>query len=124
MTKQQKPHSINKSRRKTAGRESAASEETLRQPDNADRQAAASPSRSEAFDTDDAGQSGDTQGLPGTADADSQSVKELVEEGQDFEAMVISGVENAPDPDVESVKTREVPEDDVLPEYRDYRENK
>jgi hypothetical protein len=64
------------------------------------------------------GQSGDIQGLSGIEDADSESVRELAEEGQDFEAGIISGVENAPDPDVSEVKTHEVPEDDVPEEYR------
>jgi len=63
------------------------------------------------------GQSGDTQGLPDRAEADSESVKELVEEGQYFEAAVISGIENAPDPDAAPVKTKEVLEDDVPLEY-------
>jgi hypothetical protein len=66
-----------------------------------------------------AGQSGDNQGLSDVADADSESVDELAEEGQDFEAQVISGVENAPDADEGPVRTREVPEDDVPEEYRD-----
>ena len=65
-----------------------------------------------------AGQSGDTQALSDIEDADSESVRELAEEGQDFEAGIISGVENAPDPDVSEVKTHEVPEDDVPEEYR------
>jgi hypothetical protein len=64
-----------------------------------------------------AGQSGDTQGLSDVAGADSESVLELIEEGQSFEAEVISGVENAPDPDVAEVHTRQVPEDDVPSEY-------
>ena len=64
------------------------------------------------------GQSGDIQGLSGVEDVDSESVRELAEEGQDFEAGIISGVENAPDPDVSEVKTHEVPEDDVPEEYR------
>ena len=64
------------------------------------------------------GQSGDTQALSGIEDVDSESVRELAEEGQDFEAGIISGVENAPDPDVSEVKTREVLEDDVPEEYR------
>jgi hypothetical protein len=64
-----------------------------------------------------AGQSGDTQGLSGVAEAGSESVEELVEEGQSFEAEVISGVEDAPDPDVAEVHTKEVPEDDVPPQY-------
>jgi hypothetical protein len=64
-----------------------------------------------------AGQSGDTQGLSDVAEAGSESVEELVEEGQSFEAEVIGGVEDAPDPDVAEVHTREVPEDDVPSEY-------
>jgi hypothetical protein len=63
------------------------------------------------------GQSGDMQGLSRVAGVDSESVEELLEEGQAFEAEVISGVENAPDDDSEEVTTREVPEDDVPPEY-------
>jgi hypothetical protein len=64
-----------------------------------------------------AGQSGDTQGLSDVAEADSESVEELLEEGQSFEAEAISGVENAPDADVSEVHTRQVPEDDVPTEY-------
>jgi hypothetical protein len=71
---------------------------------------------------DKAGQSGDVQGLSGVEDVDSESVEELLEEGQAFEAEVVSGVENAPDADQGEVKTKEVPEDDVPAEYRDYRE--
>lgn len=65
------------------------------------------------------GQSGDAQGLPGAAVSDSESVEELAEEGQAFEAEVISGVENADNGDPEEVATKEVPEDDVPPEYLD-----
>jgi hypothetical protein len=64
-----------------------------------------------------AGQSGDTQGLSNNAEADSESVEELLEEGQYFEAEVVSGVENAPDADVSEVHTRQKREDDVPPEY-------
>ena len=64
-----------------------------------------------------AGQSGDTQGLPDVEEAGSESVTELVEEGQSFEAQVIAGVENAPDADVAEVRTTQVPEDDVPLEY-------
>lgn len=64
-------------------------------------------------------QSGDLQGLPDDADADSQSVRELVAEGQAFEAEVISGIENAPLADEGEIRTREVPEDDVPGEYRE-----
>ena len=51
------------------------------------------------------------------ADVDSKSVEELVEEGQAFEAEVVSGVEDAPDSGEDEVTTKEVPEDDVPPEY-------
>lgn len=67
---------------------------------------------------DSAGQSGDDQGLSEIADADSESVEELVEEGQAFEAEVIGGVEDAPDAGVAEVHTRQLPEDDVPPEYQ------
>jgi hypothetical protein len=65
------------------------------------------------------GQSGDVQGLSKRESVDSESVEELVEEGQAFEAEVVEGVEDAPDPDVSEVKTHEVPEDDVPSEYDD-----
>jgi hypothetical protein len=65
------------------------------------------------------GQSGDTQGLSRKEDVDSESVTELEEEGQYFEAEAVSGVENAKDPDQGEVTTSEVPEDDVPGEYRD-----
>jgi hypothetical protein len=70
------------------------------------------------LETDSAGQSGDTQGMTGPAESDSQSVEELVEEGNTFEASVVDGVENAKDADISEVTTREVPEDDVPEEYR------
>lgn len=69
-----------------------------------------------------AGQSGDVQGLSTVEDVDSESVEELSEEGQSFEAGVVDAVENAPDADKGEVRTREVVEDDVPPEYRDLRE--
>jgi hypothetical protein len=68
---------------------------------------------------DTAGQSGDIQGLSDVAGVDSESVAELIEEGQAFEAGLVSGVENAPDADVAEVTTKEIPEDDVPPEYRE-----
>jgi hypothetical protein len=64
-----------------------------------------------------AGQSGDTQGLSDVPEAGGESVEELVEEGQSLEAALISGVEDAPDADVAEVHTKQVPEDDVPPEY-------
>jgi hypothetical protein len=68
---------------------------------------------------DSAGQSGDTQGLSDIEDVDSESVRELLEEGQTFEAEAVMGVENAPDADVSEVRLKQVREDDVPPEYLD-----
>jgi hypothetical protein len=65
------------------------------------------------------GQSGDIQGISSRSGIDSESVTELLEEGQTFEAEAVSGVENAADPDVSEVVTHEVPEDDVPEEYKD-----
>ncbi|MGB7434125.1 MAG: hypothetical protein WBW49_01805, partial [Candidatus Acidiferrum sp.] len=58
------------------------------------------------------------QGLPVRPDVDSESVEELLEEGQSFEAEVVDGVENAPEPDQGEIRTREVEEDDVPEEYQ------
>ncbi len=51
------------------------------------------------------GQSGDIQGLPQDSEASSQSVIELVKEGQDLEAAGVSGVENVPPADEAEVTT-------------------
>lgn len=67
---------------------------------------------------DSAGQSGDTQGISDSAEAGSESVEELLEEGQSFEAEAIAGVEDAPDADVAEVHTKQFPEDDVPLEYQ------
>ena len=66
-----------------------------------------------------AGQSGATQQISDTPIADFESVEELAEEGNAFEADAIYGVENASDPDVAEVITHEIPEDDVPGEYLD-----
>jgi hypothetical protein len=66
-----------------------------------------------------AGQSGDLQGLSSVEGADSESVDELLEEGNAFEADVVRGVESAADADESEVRTHEVPEDDVPEEYLD-----
>jgi len=60
---------------------------------------------------------GDFGGVSTVESADSESADELLEEGQAFEAGIVSGVEDAPDADQGPVKTREVPEDDVPEEY-------
>jgi hypothetical protein len=62
-------------------------------------------------------QSGDLQGLSSLEVADSESVEELVEEGNAYEAAAVTGVEGADNADEREVHTREVPEDDVPSEY-------
>jgi hypothetical protein len=78
----------------------------------------------EAFEQDAVGsrsgaQSGDLQGLRDIERADSESVDELLEEGNAFEADVVTGVEDAEDEPEREVHTHEVPEDDVPEEYQD-----
>jgi hypothetical protein len=75
--------------------------------------------REPGSDSDSAGQSGDLQGLSSVERADSESVDELIDEGNAFEAGVISGVEEADDEDGREVHTHEVPEDDIPGEYLD-----
>jgi len=63
--------------------------------------------------------SGDLQGLSRIESADSESVDELADEGNAFEAGVVAGVEDAGERGNREVRTREVPEDDVPEEYLD-----
>src|SRR6516165_7391548 len=62
---------------------------------------------------------GDFGGVSVVESADSESPEELLDEGQTFEAGIVSGVENAPDPDQGEVRTHEVAQDDVPEEYDD-----
>ncbi len=59
------------------------------------------------FGPDSAGQSGDTQGLSSIADAADESVEELVDDGQDYEAEVVEGLEDAADHPEQPMHTRE-----------------
>src|ERR1700687_2565257 len=65
------------------------------------------------------GQSGDLQRLSNIEGADSESVAELIEQGNAFEADAVTGVEHAGDTDEKEVRTHEVPQDDVPGEYLD-----
>jgi N utilization substance protein A len=67
---------------------------------------------------DSAGQSGDVEGLSEGAEDSSDSVEDLVESGQYYEAEVVDGIENAPDADVAEVTTHERPvtDDENIPE--------
>jgi hypothetical protein len=74
------------------------------------------PSTPRGLGAHSAGQSGDTQGLSNVEETDSESVEELVEEGQDFEAAAVAGIEEAEASQGE-VRTKQLPEDDVPREY-------
>src|SRR5271165_1895597 len=65
------------------------------------------------------GQSGDLQGLSNVQGADSESVDELLQQGNAFEAEAVKGVEDGGDADEGEVRTHEVPQDDVPGEYPD-----
>jgi hypothetical protein len=51
--------------------------------------------------------------------ADSESVDELLEQGNAFEADVVKGVEDAGDADEGEVRSHEGPQDDVPGKYPD-----
>lgn len=59
------------------------------------------------------------QALPEVEHLDSESLLELIEEGNAFEANVLSGVEDAENNEGQEVHTHEIPEDDVRGEYLD-----
>ena len=63
--------------------------------------------------------SADFEGVSRAEQADSESVDELVEEGNLFEAGAVAGVEKADEADEREVQTQELPEDDVPEEYLD-----
>ena len=99
---------------RTVAAKSAPRKPIQRSPRVGDEQVSSMDSRTRS-----GGQSGDLQGLSDIDRADSESVDELLEEGNAFEAGVVEGVEEAGDRDGSEVHTREVPEDDVPGEYLD-----
>jgi len=54
-------------------------------------------------------QSGDLEGLETDETESVESVAELANEGQDFEAEQLEGIENAPDPDQSEIPARKIP---------------
>jgi hypothetical protein len=104
--------------KRRAGKKTKRAPATGRAPGRAGS-AVDTPSAMRGLGPEAGGQSGDTEGLSRAELADSESVEELLEEGQAFEAGVVSGVENAPEADKGGVRTRQVPEDDVPQEYLD-----
>jgi hypothetical protein len=106
-------------RRKPAATKPAKKSRTIRGTSAAAGRARSIPFRPKGPGAETAGQSGDIEGLRKVARANSESVEELAEEGQSFEADVVAGVEEAEDAEESEVVTHEVPEDDVPSEYDD-----
>jgi hypothetical protein len=106
-------------RRKPAATKPAKKSRTPRGTSSAAGQARSIAFRPKRPGAETAGQSGDIEGLRKVARANSESVEELAEEGQSFEADVVAGVEEAEDAEESEVVTHEVPEDDVPSEYDD-----
>ena len=106
-------------KRKATATKPAKKSRTIRGTSAAAGRARSIPSRPKGPGAETAGQSGDIEGLPKVARANSESVEELAEEGQSFEADVVAGVEEAEDAEESEVVTHEVPEDDVPTEYDD-----
>lgn len=65
------------------------------------------------------GQTGSLQSLSNTEDVDSESVDELVEEGNALEAQVVEGVGDAPEGHKDEIRTHEFPKGIVPEEYSD-----
>ncbi len=112
--KLQKKSAPPKARKKTAPKKKASVRKRSRS--GSSRQGAFSGSRTARHSGDLAG---DLQGLSRREAADSESVDELIEEGNAFEADAVMGVEEADNMEGREVHTREVPEDDVPGEYLD-----
>jgi hypothetical protein len=114
-----KPKTVAKrtAKKKTASAKPARS--SAKRAQSKDQSAEIESFNSEEVRARSAGQSGSLQGLSNSAEADSESVDELLEEGNAFEAGIVSGVEAADGADGQEVRTHEVPEDDVPDEYLD-----
>src|SRR5436190_1627174 len=65
------------------------------------------------------GQAGDLQGVSDSQGSDSESVRELLEEGNTKEAEVVKGVQEAGERSDREVRTHQISEDDVPEEYLD-----
>ena len=68
---------------------------------------------------DSAGQSGDTQGLSDKTESSSESIEELIEEGQFTEAGILEGIEDSNEGDPTPLRPKQFPEDDIPLEYQD-----
>ena len=111
-TRQQK--AATKSEKRATGKKAVSKKTGASQPK---ARRVSQSSRTTAFSPELDAQSGDLQGISRIEEADSESVSELIEEGNAFEADAVAGVESANDTEEQEVHTHEVPEDDVPEEY-------
>jgi N utilization substance protein A len=77
--------------------------------DEADESEIAESAESDVAIAEEGGQAGDEEGLPDVPVSSSESVVELTDEGQAFEAEVVDGVENAPPADEGELPVRDRP---------------
>lgn len=106
------------SRKKAAPKREARSRKAFRNPESEIKRNARGGKRI-AGEPELDRQSGDLRGVSRAQQDDSESVEELVEEGNLFEANAVAGVEAADHEDEREVRTRELAEDDVPEEYWD-----
>jgi len=121
-TKKSQPKSSKKAKREaklTAARRKKARPKVRRGQISASEKATTVLYNAKGLGAGSAGQSGDLEGISEIAGAGAESIEELLEEGNAFEAEVLEGVERAADVPRREVRTREVPEDDVREEYLD-----
>jgi N utilization substance protein A len=90
--------------------ESPAEVEAAERDDEADEPESEGAAESDVVLAEEGGQSGDEEGLSDEPEASSESVEELADEGQAFEAEVVDGVENAPLADEAELIIHERPE--------------
>lgn len=88
----------------------------MKEPDDVTLRQYTPKLRNKKPDPASAGQSGDDMGLSTNEDEGAESVAELADEGQYFEAEAITGLKR-PYPDESPVRTHEAEEDDVPFEY-------
>jgi hypothetical protein len=121
-TPRKKPAKKKAAPKQAAGKKATVAKKVVatRRRSPARKQGASAPASSRERAESQSGElSGDLQGLSNREAADSESVDELLEEGNAFEADAVSGVESADEADEQEVHTHEVPEDDVPAEYLD-----
>jgi hypothetical protein len=116
-TPSKKVNRSEKLRKRKLAPKRAAAEKTSRRKQPWKRSVGTLPYPSQPRGSPSGEQSGDLQGLSRREGADMESVEELLEEGNAFEADAVIGVEKAESEDEKEVRTREVPEDDVPDEY-------